>query len=167
MAEARNPPPLNSHMKIEADKRDEVFITSSTRLATMLLFCGHTLRRPPCTRQVRRDGQTIVTFLFNPASEQSLETCNKLAARWVELEQKDSGDQTEDALRKRLVFAAELARSEDKVAQAYAHSIWRDVALSIVKATPRVVEVAGENGSMGFFREDVGQDEIKKMSRYL
>lgn len=154
-------------MKIEAEKRDEIFLTSSTRLATMLLFCGHTLRRPPCTRQVRRDGRTIVTFLFNPASEQSLETCNKLAARWVEIEQKDSGDQTEEALRERLVYAAELAQSEDKVAQCYAHSIWRDVALSIVKATPRVVEVSGSSGGTGYFREDVSADEIKKMSKYL
>jgi hypothetical protein len=154
-------------MKIEAEKRDEVFITSSTRIATMLLFCGHTLRRPPCTRQVRRDGRTIVTFLFHPASEQSLETCNKLAARWVEIEQKDSGDQTEDALRERLVYAAELAKSDDKVAQCYANAIWRDVALSIVKATPRVVEVTGGNGGTGFFKEGVSQDEIQKMSRYL
>jgi hypothetical protein len=154
-------------MKIEASTHDEVFITSSTRIATMLLFCGHTLRRPPCTRQVRRDGRTIVTFLFNPASEQSLETCNKLAARWVELEQKDSGDQTEDALRQRLVYAVELSQSEDKVSQCYAHAIWRDVALSIVKATPRVVEVAGSAGAMGYFREDVSPEEIKKMSKYL
>jgi len=154
-------------MKIEADNRDELFLTSSTRLATMLLFCGHTLRRPPCTRQVRRDGRTIVTFLFNPASEQSLETCNKLSARWVELEQKDSGDQTEEALRKRLVYAAELATSEDKVAQCYAHAIWRDVALSIVKATPRVVEVGNNNGPMGYFREDVSKEEIKQMTKYL
>ena len=154
-------------MKIEAEKRDEVFITSSTRVATMLLFCGHTLRRPPCTRQIRKDGRTIVTFLFNPASEQSIETCNKLAARWVEIEQKDSGDQTEADLRNRLVFAAELARSEDVVAQCYANSIWRDVALSIVKATPRVVEVTGQGGATGYFREDVSQEEIQKMSKYL
>ena len=137
------------------------------RIATMLLFCGHTLRRPPCTRQIRRDGRTIVTFLFNPASEQSLETCNKLAARWVEIEQKDSGDQTEDALRERLVYAAELAKSDDKVAQCYANAIWRDVALSIVKATPRVVEVTGSGCVAGFFREDASADEIQKMSRYL
>lgn len=154
-------------MKIEAEQRQEVFITSSTRIATMLLFCGHTLKRPPCTRQIRRDGRTIVTFLFNPASEQSLETCNKLAARWVELEQKDSGDQTEDALRQRLVYAAELAMSQDKVAQCYAHAIWRDVALSIVKATPRVVEVTGSGSSTGYFREDTSPQEVQKMSRYL
>jgi hypothetical protein len=154
-------------MKIEAEERQEVFITSSTRIATMLLFCGHTLKRPPCTRQVRRDGRVIVTFLFNPASEQSLETCNKLAARWVELEQKDSGDQTEAALRERLVYAAELATSEDKVAQCYAHAIWRDVALSIVKATPRVVEVTGSGSATGYFREDASPEEVKKMSRYL
>ena len=154
-------------MKVEASTRDEVFITSSTRIATMLLFCGHTLRRPPCTRQIRRDGRTIVTFLFNPASEQSLETCNKLAARWVEIEQKDSGDQTEDSLRQRLVYAAELSRLEDKVAQCYAHAIWRDVALSIVKATPRVVEIAGSAGATGYFREDVSTEEINKMTKYL
>ena len=154
-------------MKVEASTRDEVFITSSTRIATMLLFCGHTLRRPPCTRQIRRDGRTIVTFLFNPASEQSLETCNKLAARWVEIEQKDSGDQTEDSLRQRLVYAAELSRLEDKVAQCYAHAIWRDVALSIVKATPRVVEIAGSAGATGYFREDVSAEEINKMTKYL
>ena len=154
-------------MKIEAEKRDEVFITSSTRIATMLLCCGHTLRRPPCTRQVRRDGRTIVTFLFNPASEQSLETCNKLVARWVEIEQKDSGDQTEEGLRERLIYAISLGKSDDKVAQCYANAIWRDVALSIVKATPRVVEVTGSNGGTGFFKEGVSQDEIQKMSRYL
>lgn len=151
----------------EGSLRDEVFITSSTRLATMLLFCGHTLRRPPCTRQVRKDGRTIVTFLFNPASEQSLETCNKLAARWVEIEQRDPGDESEAALRERLVFAAELAKAEDKVAQCYSNSIWRDVALSIVKATPRVVEVGGEGQRMGYFREDASPEEIKKMSKYL
>lgn len=151
----------------EADKRDELFLTSSTRLATMLLFCGHSLRRPPCTRQVRKDGRTIVTFLFHPASEQSLETCNKLAARWVEIEQRDPGDESEAALRERLVFAAELAKSKDKVAQCYANSIWRDVALSIVKATPRVVEVGGEGQRIGYFREDASPEEIKKMSKYL
>jgi hypothetical protein len=154
-------------MKIEADNRDEVFITSSTRMATMLLFCGHTLRRPPCTRQIRKDGRTIVTFLFNPASEQSLETCNKLAARWVEIEQNDSGDQTEADLRKRLIYAAELSRSKDVVAQCYANAVWRDVALSIVKATPRVVEVGGPSGATGFFHENASPEEIKKMTKYL
>lgn len=167
MRGARNLLARNSQMKIEADKRDEVFLTSSTRLATMLLFCGHTLRRPPCTRQVRKDGRTIVTFLFNPASEQSLETCNKLAARWVEIEARDPGDESETALRERLVFAAELAKSEDIVAQCYANSVWRDVALSIVKATPRMVEVGESEQRMGYFREDASPDEVKKMSRYL
>lgn len=154
-------------MKIEADKRDEVFLTSSTRLATMLLFCGHTLRRPPCTRQVRRDGRTIVTFLFHPASEQSLETCNKLAARWVEIESRDPGDQSESDLRDRLAFAATLAVSEDAVARCYSNSIWRDVALSIVKATPRVVEVGESEQRMGYFREDASPEDVKKMSKYL
>jgi hypothetical protein len=133
----------------------------------MLLFCGHTLRRPPCTRQIRKDGRTIVTFLFNPASEQSIETCNKLAARWVEIEQNDSGDQTEADLRKRLIYAAELSRSTDVVAQCYANAVWRDVALSIVKATPRVVEVAGPSGATGFFHENASPEEIKKMTKYL
>jgi len=151
----------------ESSLRDEVFITSSTRMATMLLFCGHSLRRPPCTRQVRKDGRTIVTFLFNPASEQSLETCNKLAARWVEIEQRDPGDESETALRERLVFAASLANSEDTVAQCYANSIWRDVALSIVKSTPRVVEVQSGGGGTGYFREDALPKEIQQMSKYL
>lgn len=154
-------------MKIEADKRDEVFLTSSTRLTTMLLFCGHTLRRPPCTRQVRRDGRTIVTFLFHPASEQSLETCSKLASRWVEIESRDPGDQSEGDLRDRLAFAATLAVSEDAVARCYANSIWRDVALSIVKATPRVVEVGESEQRMGYFREDASPEDVKKMSKYL
>ena len=166
MRQARNPAARNSQMIQESDKRDEVFITSSTRLATMLLFCGHSLRRPPCTRQVRKDGRTIVTFLFHPASEQSLETCNKLASRWVELEQRDPGAGDEDALRDRLTFAAQLGKSDDVVAHCYANAIWRDVALSIVKATPRVVEVAGSRSTC-YFREDASPQEIKQMSKYL
>lgn len=141
-------------------------MTSSTRLATMLLHCGHTLRRPPCTRQVRKDGRTIVTFLFNPASEKSIETCAKLAVRWVELEQRDPRDDTPEALTARLAFATEIGHSDDPVARCYANAIWRDVALSIVKATPRLVEYS-HGGSTGYFREDASPQEIKQMSKYL
>lgn len=154
-------------MKIESDKQDEVFLTSSTKLATMLLYCGHTLRRPPCTRQVRKDGRTIVTFLFNPVSENGIETCSKLASRWVKLEQRDTGSDTEQDLRARIAFAAELSNSDDVVGHCYAHSIWRDVALNIVKATPRVVEVSGSGAKTAFLREDITPAELKEINKYL
>ena len=67
-------------MTSETFKNDEVFLTSSTRLATALLALGQTLRRPPCTRQIRRDGKTIVTFIFEVGQ------CGKLAAEWMRLE---------------------------------------------------------------------------------
>lgn len=142
-------------------------MTSSTKLATALLALGNTLRRPPCTRQVRKDGRTIVTFLFNPSTAGAVESCGKVAVRWAELEAQDPGDQTPDELRARLAWLAELNRkTDDPVALAYANAGWRDVALSIVKATPRMVEVRA-GGSVAFFREDASPEEIKQMQRYL
>jgi len=150
-----------------AEKNDEVFMTSSTKLATALLALGNTLRRPPCTRQVRKDGRTIVTFLFNPATEGAHDTCGSIAGRWSALEAQDPNDATPDDLRRRLAWLTELGRmTDDPVAMAYANAGWRDVCLSIVKATPRMVEVRA-GGSVAFFREDASEAEIKQMQRYL
>lgn len=132
----------------------------------MLLALGHTLKRPPCTRQVRKDGRTIVTFLFEPTSSGASEPCGKLASRWAALESQDPGDQDERALRARLSWLADLRASSDPVATAYATSVWRDVCLSIVKATPRMVEVRG-GGAPAFFREDASAQEIQQMQKYL
>lgn len=153
-------------MQEEIAKNDEVFLTSNTRLATALLCLGHTLRRPPVTRQVRRDGRTIVTFLFNPATEGAVDTCGKLAAQWMKLEEADPGDQTPDELRARCKWLKTLADSDDALEFAYANAGWRDVALAIVKSTPRMVEITASEG-FGFIREDASPDEIKKMENYL
>ena len=141
-------------------------MTSSTKLATALLALGNTLRRPPCTRQVRKDGKTIVTFLFNPTTEGAVDSCGKLAVRWMELESQDPGDETPADLQNRLTWLAELRAEGDPVALAYANSGWRDIALSIVKATPRMVEVQGRN-SIGFVREDATAADIKNIQRHL
>jgi hypothetical protein len=150
----------------ESAQNDEVFMTSSTKLATALLALGNTLRRPPCTRQVRKDGRTIVTFLFNPATEGAVDTCGKLAVRWMELENQDPGDETPAELQNRLTWLAELRESADPVALAYANNIWRDTALAIVKSTPRMVEISG-GGAMGFVREDATPEDIRKIQRHL
>ena len=141
-------------------------MTSSTKLATALLALGNTLRRPPCTRQVRRDGKTIVTFLFNPTTEGAVDSCGKLAVRWMELEGQDPGDESPADLQNRLTWLAELRTEGDPVAIAYANSGWRDIALSIVKATPRMVEVQGRD-SIGFVREDATPEDIRKIQRNL
>lgn len=141
-------------------KNDEVFLTSSTRLATALLSLGQTLRRPPCTRQVRRDGNTIVTFLFESGD------CGRIAARWTEIEQQDPGSETPENLTKRIAWLRELVKDNDSVAVAYANGAWRDLALMIVKATPRMVEIYGR-GSIGFVREDASAQDIKQMQRLL
>jgi hypothetical protein len=153
-------------MQQESIQNDEVFMTSSTKLATALLALGNTLRRPPCTRQVRRDGKTIVTFLFNPTTEGAVDSCGKLAVRWMELEGQDPGDQTPADLQNRLTWLAELREEGDPVALAYANSGWRDIALSIAKATPRMVEVQGRD-SIGFVREDATPQDIKNIQRHL
>jgi hypothetical protein len=150
----------------ESAQNDEVFMTSSTKLATALLALGNTLRRPPCTRQVRKDGKTIVTFLFNPTTEGAVDSCGKLAVRWMELESQDPGDETPADLQNRLTWLAELRAEGDPVALAYANSGWRDIALSIVKATPRMVEVQGRN-SIGFVREDATAADIKNIQKHL
>lgn len=139
---------------------DEVFLTSSTRLATALLSLGQTLRRPPCTRQVRRDGKTIVTFLFEPGE------CGRFAARWMELEQQDPGSETPETLTARLKWLRELVKDSDPVALAYANNAWRDLALMIVKATPRMVEIYGRD-SIGFIREDASPQDIQQMQKVL
>lgn len=147
-------------------KNDEVFLTSNTKLATALLCLGHTLRRPPCTRQVRRDGRTIVTFLFNPASNGALDSCGKLASQWLTLEADDPGDRTPDDLERRIKWLKGLADSDDALEFAYANAGWRDICLSIVKSTPRMVEVSAGDG-MGFIREDASNEEIHKLQNYL
>jgi hypothetical protein len=144
----------------ESAKNDEVFLTSSTRLATALLSLGQTLRRPPCTRQVRRDGNTIVTFLFESGD------CGRIAARWTEIEQQDPGSETPENLTKRIAWLRELVKDNDPVAVAYANGAWRDLALMIVKATPRMVEIYGRD-SIGFVREDASAQDIKQMQRLL
>lgn len=139
---------------------DEVFLTSSTRLATALLSLGQTLRRPPCTRQVRRDGKTIVTFLFEPGE------CGRIAARWMELEQQDPGSETPEALTARLKWLREISADNEAIATAYAGGAWRDLALMIAKATPRMVEIHGSD-AMGFIREDATPEDIRKMQSRL
>lgn len=84
----------------------------------------------------------------------------------MELEQRDPYDNTPEDLQRRLSFATELATSDDPVSRCYANAIWRDVAISIVKATPRVVEYSRE-GRTAYFREDATPEEIKQMSKYL
>lgn len=153
-------------MKEDVNKNDEVFLTSNTKLATALLCLGHTLRRPPCTRQIRRDGRTIVTFLFNPSTQGVVDSCGKLASQWLGLEAKDPGDATPEALTKRVAWLAELAASDDALEFAYANAGWRDVCLSIVKSTPRMVEVSAGDG-LGYIREDATPDEIRKLQNYL
>jgi hypothetical protein len=150
----------------DTSTNDEVFLTSNTKLATALLCLGHTLRRPPCTRQVRRDGKTIVTFLFNPATEGATDSCGKLASQWLRLEEEDPGDRTPEDLTDRVEWLQKLAASDDALEFAYANSGWRDIALSIVKSTPRMVEISAGDG-MGFIREDATSDEIRKMQNYL
>jgi hypothetical protein len=153
-------------MQEEIAKNDEVFLTSNTKLATALLCLGHTLRRPPCTRQVRRDGRIIVTFLFNPATEGATDSCGKLASQWLRLEEADPGERTPQDLERRIVWLKGLAESDDAMEFAYANAGWRDICLSIVKSTPRMVEVTAGNG-FGFIREDASPEEIRKMQNYL
>jgi hypothetical protein len=150
----------------DAATNDEVFLTSNTRLATALLCLGHTLRRPPCTRQVRRDGKTIVTFLFNPTTEGAADSCGKLAAQWMKLEAEDPGDNTPDELRERCKFLRRLADSDDALEFCYGNAGWRDIALAIVKATPRMVEITAADG-FGFIREDASPDEIRNLQNQL
>jgi hypothetical protein len=147
-------------MKSETFKNDEVFLTSSTRLATALLSLGQTLRKPPCTRQIRRDGKTIVTFLFETGE------CGRLAARWTELEAQDPSGDTPELLTARLQWLREIVEDNDPVAVAYANAAWRDLALMIVKATPRMVEIHGKN-SMGFIREDANAQDIQNIQSKL
>lgn len=150
----------------ETAKGDEIFMTSNTRLATCLLTLGHKLHTPPCTRQVRKDGRTIVTFLFNPSDSTAAKTCSDTAMQWVKLEEQDPGDFSEKALRERIEWLSGLSKSEDAVEFCYAVSCWRDLALNIVKSTPRMVETK-INGKMAFFREDASPEEISKMTKYL
>jgi hypothetical protein len=146
-------------MNKDTDKGGEVFVTSSTRLATALLSLGETLQRPPCTRQVRRDGSTIVTFLFESGS------CGKHASVWMKLQEQDPGTDTPDALQARIKWLGSLDAS-DAVATAYLNAAWRDIALMIVKATPRMVAIHGTN-TMGFIREDATAQDIKNIQRHL
>lgn len=153
-------------MQTDTLSNDEVFVTSSTRLATALLCLGHCLRRPPCTRQIRRDGQQIVTFLFEPSTEGAVETCGKVAGQWSVIEAKDPGSGSEQALRDRLVWLREMGDPSDPVAFAYANAAWRDIALSIVKATPRMVQIEAA-GAIAFIREDATAQDIKNIKRHL
>ena len=147
-------------MDSETVTNEGLFLTSSTRLATALLSLGHTLRRPPCTRQVRRDGKTIVTFLFESGD------CGRIAAQWMEIEQKDPGSESADALTKRIKWLREIVVENDPVSVAYANAAWRDLALMIVKATPRMVEIYGRD-SIGFVREDATPEDIKQIQKML
>jgi hypothetical protein len=144
----------------ESIKNDEVFLTSSTRLATALLSLGQSLRRPPCTRQVRRDGNTIVTFLFESGD------CGRIAAQWMEIEQKDPGSESADALSQRIKWLREIVVENNPVSIAYANAAWRDLALMIVKATPRMVEIYGRD-SIGFVREDATPEDIQQIQKML
>jgi hypothetical protein len=153
-------------MQQESIGNEEIFVTSSTRLATALLCLGHTLRRPPCTRQLRRDGAQIVTFLFNPNTEGASEPCGKMAARWAKIEEQDPGSNSEQALRDRLKWLRELSTTDDVVAFAYANSAWRDIALSIVKSTPRMVQIEAA-GAIAFVREDASPQDRRNLSKYL
>jgi hypothetical protein len=146
-------------MNKDTEKGGEVFVTSSTRLATALLSLGETLQRPPCTRQVRRDGSTIVTFLFESGS------CGKHASVWMKLQEQDPGTDTPDALQARIKWLGSLDAS-DAVATTYLNAAWRDIALMIVKATPRMVAIHGTN-TMGFIREDATAQDIKNIQRHL
>jgi hypothetical protein len=153
-------------MQQESIGNEEIFVTSSTRLATALLCLGHTLRRPPCTRQLRRDGAQIVTFLFNPTTEGASEPCGKMAARWAKIEEQDPGSNSEQALRERLKWLRELSTTDDAVAFAYANAAWRDIALSIVKSTPRMVQIEAA-GAIAFVREDASPQDRRNLSKYL
>ena len=146
-------------MNKDTDKGGEVFVTSSTRLGTALLSLGETLQRPPCTRQVRRDGSTIVTFLFEPGC------CGKHASAWMKLQEQDPGTDTPDALQARIKWLGSLDTS-DAVATAYLNAAWRDIALMIVKATPRMVAIHG-TGTMGFILDDATAQYIKNIQRHL
>ena len=150
----------------EDSGRDEVFITSSTRLAVALLTLGNTLRKPPCNRQIFANGKTVVTFLFNPFTLGAKDTCGKLAIKWMELENDDPGDGTATKLRERLEYLNKLHASGCPLAMIYSATGWRDVCLSIVKNTPRVVEVTGEFGR-GFFHENATDEDVAKMGAYL
>lgn len=141
-------------------------MTSSTRLATALLALGHSLRKPPCTRQVRRDGNQIVTFLFQPATEGAFETCGKVAARWSQLQEEDMGGDNEDDLRDRLVWLRKISQSEDPIAIAYANAAWRDICLSIVKATPRMVQVEA-GGAIAYIREDATVQDMRRFQSQI
>ena len=146
-------------MNKDTEKGEEVFVTSSTRLATALLSLGETLQRPPCTRQVRRDGSTIVTFLFEPGG------CGKHASAWMKLQEKDPGTDTPKALQDRVKWLRSLDAS-NPVATAYLNAAWRDITLMIVKATPRMVAIHG-TGTMGFIREDATEQDIRNIQRRL
>jgi len=147
-------------MNKDTTKDEEVFVTSSTRLATALLSLGETLQRPPCTRQVRRDGRTIVTFLFETGN------CGKHAATWTALEQQDPGSETPEALTARLKWLRQISADNDSVKTAYANAAWRELTLMIVKATPRMVAVYGGD-TMGFIREDASAEEIRNIQAQL
>ena len=142
----------------DTEQGGEVFVTTSTRLATALLTLGETLQRPPCTRQVRRDGSAVVTFLFESGG------CGKHALQWFKLEEQDPGTDTPEALQARIKWLREIQKDSDPVATAYANAAWRDIALMIVKATPRMVAIHGV-GMMGFVREDASADEIRQIKR--
>jgi len=147
-------------MNKDTEKGGEVFVTTSTRLATALLSLGETLQRPPCTRQVRRDGNAIVTFLFEPGN------CGKWAAQWLKLQEQDPGNNTPETLTARIKWLRELAEDADPVKTAYINAAWRDIALMIVKATPRMVAIHGA-ASMGFIREDATREDIQNIQRQL
>jgi hypothetical protein len=151
-------------MQTERATNEEIFLTSNTRLATALLFLGYTLNRPPCTRQVSKTGRQTVTFIFQPTSAACPVPCGKTAAEWIGIESHDPGSDSETALRARLAWLPTLTGSN--VALAYAVLAWREIALDIVKGTPRMVEIT-EGGSRAFIREDATPADHRALSKYL
>lgn len=89
-----------------------------------------------------------------------------MATRWAKIEEKDPGSNSEQALRDRLKWLRELSTTDDAVAFAYANSAWRDIALSIVKSTPRMVQIEAA-GAIAFVREDASSQDRRNLSKYL
>jgi len=65
-----------------------------------------------------------------------------------------------------VTWLRELGEEPNPVATAYANAAWRDLALMIVKATPRMVEIHGAD-SMGFIREDATAQDIRNIQKHL
>ena len=84
---------------------------------------------------------------------------------WMKLQEQDPGTDTPEDLQDRIKWLRSLDAS-DPVATAYCNAAWRDIALMIVKATPRMVALHG-TGTMGFIREDATEQDIRNIQRRL